>query len=353
LMGVIDLRSDTVTHPTLRMRKAMATASVGDDVLGEDPTVRRLEDRAAELLGKASGLFVASGTMANQLAAMTLCDWGQEVIVADTSHIFNLEVGAVAALHGLQVRPLATDRGVFSLDRLSAAIHSAALQNAATGLLCLENTADLNRGYAVSVEATQAMAKVAHDRGVPVFLDGARIFNAATALGTTAACLAAPVDAAMFCLTKGLACPVGSVLVGDAPFITAARRNRQRLGGGWRQAGVIAAAGLVALEEMIDRLADDHLLAQTLVKLLTDAGFALDPSDCETNILHVPVPDAMSATLFADSMRSRGVLVKVIGDGAVRMVLHKDIIEEDLDRVAAAATAAARESSPRTRRAIP
>lgn len=331
-----------MTLPTRGMRRAMMTAAVGDDVLGEDPSVRELEERAAELMGKEAGLFVASGTMANQLAAMTFCQRGDEVIVAEGSHIFNLEVGGLAALHGLQARPLPTSRGVFPLEALAEAMRPSALQVAGTRLLCLENTFDLNHGYTVSGDAMRAMARTAHARGIPVYLDGARIFNAASALQTSPADLAASVDAAMFCLSKGLACPVGSILVGETAFIAKARRNRQRLGGGWRQAGVLAAAGLVALAEMVGRVADDNHLARRLAESLARVGFELAPGDCETNIVFVPTPPGVPAVVFASRMASKGVRVKVIGTNSCRMVVHKDVSERDLKAIVRAAVAAIR-----------
>src|SRR3972149_6317815 len=255
----IDLRSDTVTTPTPRMREAIARAAVGDDVLGEDSTVRQLEERSAALLGKEEGLFVVSGTLANLLALATFCNRGQEVILADTSHIYNLEVAAISAVAGLQPRPLRAVAGNFDLDELADAIRPAALQVAATA-------------------AISKMAAVAVERGISIYMDGARVFNAAVALGVPAAVLVAPIDAAMFCLTKGLACPIGSVLVGTKAFISVARRFRQQLGGGWRQAGILAAAGLVALDEMIDRLSEDHARARRLAELLFTAGVWTNPA---------------------------------------------------------------------------
>lgn len=331
------MRSDTVTQPTAGMRQKMATADVGDDVLGEDPTVRKLERKAADLLGKEEGLFLVSGTMANQVAAATFCRHGAEVIAADTSHIYNLEVAGLAALFGLQVRPLHTQRGVFDREELAAAIRPGAIQVAATGLVCLENSFDLNRGYAVSVDAIAHMSDIAHGRGVPVFLDGARIFNAAHALGQSASRICAPVDAAMFCLSKGLSCPVGSILVSSREFITQARRIRQRQGGGWRQAGLLAAAGLVALDEMIERLGEDNTHARLLASMLASGGFPISSSDVDTNIVRLEMPVEVSSDAFALEMSRRGIRVKVISETAVRMVTHKDIDEAVIPNVADAA----------------
>lgn len=331
-MKLIDLRSDTVTRPTAQMRAAMAAAEVGDDVLGEDPTVRELEDRAAELLGKEAGLFVASGTMANQVAAMALCSRGSEVVVTETSHIYNLEVAALSALQGLQARPLPSVRGCISEPLLASAIRAPALQVASTGMVLLENSADLNRGWAVSPASLTAMAAVAHARGVPVYLDGARIFNTAVALRVPARDLARPADAVMFCLSKGLACPVGSLLVGETGFIAAARRHRQCMGGGWRQAGILAAAGLVALSTMIDRLSDDHERARRLARGMSELGFGTDPSLVDTNIVNVEMSAGRSAPAFAELMGREHVRVKVISDTAVRMVTHLDVQDGDIDR---------------------
>jgi len=317
----------------------MARAAVGDDVLDEDPTVQELEACSAALLGKEDALFLVSGTMANQVAVMCLCRHGQEIILPDASHIYNLEVGALATLAGVQARPLPAPRGVYAPDQLDGAIRAATLQEAESGLVCLENTFDLNRGLVVSPKDTDAMARQAKARDLPVYLDGARLFNAAVALGLPASRLVASVDAVAYCLSKGLACPIGAVLHGSRPFIAEARRARQRLGGGWRQAGVLAAAGLVALSEMIDRLANDHARAKRLAGLLAQLGFGIDPADVETNIQHVDLrPVRRSATAFASDMAERGVKVKVIAPQAIRMVTHKDVHDGDLERVAEAAS---------------
>ena len=330
----IDLRSDTVTTPTPRMREAIARAAVGDDVLGEDSTVRQLEERSAALLGKEEGLFVVSGTLANLLALATFCNRGQEVILADTSHIYNLEVAAISAVAGLQPRPLRAVAGNFDLDELADAIRPAALQVAATGLVCLEETFDLNQGLVVPPAAISKMAAVAVERGISVYMDGARVFNAAVALGVPAAVLVAPIDAAMFCLTKGLACPIGSVLVGTKAFISVARRFRQQLGGGWRQAGILAAAGLVALDEMIDRLSEDHARARRLAELLFTAGFGIDLSQVQSNIIRVDLsPLSLEGNMFARALAAQGIRVKVIGPSVVRMVTHKDISDVDVEEV--------------------
>ncbi|MEW6309114.1 MAG: GntG family PLP-dependent aldolase [Bacillota bacterium] len=331
---LIDLRSDTVTAPTPAMRAAMAEAVVGDDVLGEDPTVRLLEETVADLLGKEAGLFTTSGTMSNQIAVMCLCQRGDEVIVPETSHIFNLEVGGLAALSGVQVRPLSAPGGVYDPEALARAIRTAAIQTAPTTLVCTENSADLNRGFAVSTDQLSPVVRVCREHGLPIYLDGARIFNSAAALGVPAKTLAEPAVAVAVCLCKGLAAPVGSILAGDREFIATARRMRQRVGGGWRQAGVIAAAGLVAVTTMLERLTEDHQLARDLAAGLMELGIAVDPSPVHTNILTLDLSARrLSSQPFADAMKAAGVLVKPVGPMAVRMVTHKDVGKAELDPV--------------------
>ena len=257
-MELIDLRSDTVTKPTSAMRQAMATAEVGDDVYEEDPTVRRLEALGAEMIGKEAALFVPSGTMGNQIAAMTHLNRGDEVILEAESHIFYYEVGGLALLSGAQARPLPGRRGFMEPEQITHAIREENIHFPRTGLLCLENTHNRAGGAVLTPEQTKAMAEAGRQKGIPVHLDGARIFNAAIALGIDVRELTAPVDSVMFCLSKGLGAPVGSILAGSKCFITHARKNRKVLGGGLRQSGVLAAAGLIALEQMVERLAEDH-----------------------------------------------------------------------------------------------
>ena len=326
----IDLRSDTVTIPTEQMRDAMRNAIVGDDVLGEDPTVIKLEEMGAELFGKEKGLFVVSGTMANQVAIMTLCRRGDQIVVHNRSHIYNLEVGGLASTCGVQPRVLSAQMGCYDLAELEQEIHSPELQKAPTTLICLENTFDLNRGLVVPYEHLKQVSALAERRGVRVYLDGARIFNAAVALRTSVAHLGEGVDAVAACLSKGLGCPVGSLLFGQKDFIAEARRMRQRLGGGWRQAGVLAAAGIVGLEQMIDRLPEDHENARILAKGLIELGLGVDLSQVQSNIICINLePVGVDAGTFCNHLGRLGVKTKPIGPREVRMVTHKDFVTSD------------------------
>jgi threonine aldolase len=324
------------------MRAAMADAEVGDDVFGEDPTVRALEERSAGLLGKEEGLFVPSGTMANQLAVLCLSGRARAAIVLEHSHLYRMERAGAAALMGMPLLPVATSNGVFDERQLETSLERVApIQMPRLGVLCLEDTYDLNRGLVIPPADLDAMAKLGRNLQLPIFLDGARIFNAAVALGRPVAELTRSVDAAQFCLSKGLSSPVGSVLVGGRDFIAEARWLRQQMGGGWRQAGIIAAAGLVALDEMIPRLAEDHARAHRLGDLLADVGFHVEPSQIQTNIVRVGLgPVGLGADDFVARIATRGVLVKPIGPGTVRLVVHREISEHDLPTIAAAARAA-------------
>jgi threonine aldolase len=337
----LDLRSDTVTTPTARMRAAMAEAEVGDDVFGEDPTVRALEERSAGLLGKEDGLFVPSGTMANHLAILCLCGRGRAAIVLEHSHLNRMERAGAAVLMGVPLLAIATTDGVVDAAQVEDSLARVApIQMPKLGVLCLENTYDLNRGLVISPADTEAMSAVGRSLGVPTFLDGARIFNAFVALDEPLDSLARPVDAAQFCLSKGLSSPIGSVLVGDRDFIAEARWLRQQLGGGWRQAGVIAAAGLVALDEMIPRLAEDHANARGLGQLLGEVGLGVDHAQIQTNIVRVGVGEfGLTAEEFVGRMAARGVLVKPVGPGTVRLVVHREITPDDLAVIAKAAGA--------------
>jgi threonine aldolase len=337
-METIDLRSDTVTKPSLEMRRAMAEAEVGDDVFGEDPTINALERRAAELTGKEGAVFVASGTMGNVTAILTHTQRGDEVIVGSESHILLAEVGGTGALAGAVLRPLPNDaRGRLDPEQVAATVRGDNVHWPRTALVCLENTHNRCNGAALRRDDIAAVADVAHARGIPVHIDGARIFNAAVALNVPAAELAAPADTLTFCLSKGLAAPVGSLLCGSADFIARARRYRKMLGGGMRQAGILAAAGLVALESMIDRLAEDHEHARLLARDLAELpGIEVDPAQVETNILFFRVMNEPAAAL-SQRMAAAGVLANAAGPGAIRMVTHYGIerrhIEETLDRL--------------------
>ncbi|CAM5221512.1 L-allo-threonine aldolase [Castellaniella defragrans] len=324
------------------MRKAMLSAVVGDDVLGEDPSVNQLEEKSARLFGKEAGLLVASGTMGNQVAMMALSVPGDKIVVFAPSHMYNLECGGLAALSGVQVRPIQPTGAGARLDELEAAIRPRGVQYAHTGVLCLENTLDLNRGIPVSPETQQAMADVAHRHGAKVYLDGARIFNAAAALGRPLADFGRSVDCLQFCLNKGLSAPVGAVLVGDRAFIDRARRIRQRVGGAIRHIGYMAAAGIVALDEMIPRIAEDHENAARLREGLRAVDERLiDPDEgLFTNIIRLNVAaTGRSTDQVTDAMLKSGIRIKRVDASICRMVTHSGTRAEDVDAALAAARA--------------
>ncbi|MBX6350402.1 MAG: low-specificity L-threonine aldolase [Clostridia bacterium] len=333
-MARIDLRSDTVTQPTPEMRRAMAEAEVGDDVYGEDPTVHRLEEEAADRLGKEAALFVPSGTMGNQIAVLSHTERGDEVIVEAESHIYWYEVGAIAALSSAQPRTVVGRRGVFGPEELRAALRPANIHYPPTRLVCIENTHNRAGGTVWTEDETERLARAAHEEGLRVHLDGARIFNAAVALGTTAARLAAPADSVMFCLSKGLAAPVGSLVCGTREFIARARRYRKMLGGGMRQAGVLAAAGLVALRTMVDRLAEDHENARRLAEgLAAIPGFSVDLETVVTNMVAVDVAGTgVPAEELVRRMAEEGVLANATGPYRIRFVTHKDVARSDIPK---------------------
>ena len=331
--AAIDLRSDTVTQPTAAMRRAMTEAVVGDDVFGEDPTINALEEEAAQRLGKEAALFVASGTMGNLVALLTHCEAGDEVLVGDQAHIFQREVGAAARVAGLMISTLPNESdGGFDPEHVRQMVRGSDLHEPRTRLLTLENTHNYLGGVVLSVARTRALADVAQEMGLRTHLDGARIFNAAMAEDVSAAELAASCDSVGFCLSKGLAAPVGSLLCGEALFIERARKYRKMLGGGMRQAGVLAAAGLVALREMVSRLAADHVNARRLARGFAELGLPVDVESVQTNIVVVPVPGGDGRT-FQRALADRGVLATVISGGRVRFVTHYGIEERDVDEV--------------------
>lgn len=345
---IIDLRSDTVTLPTPEMRRAMAEAEVGDDLFGEDPTVNRLERMAAERMGKEAAVFVASGTMGNLVSLLAWCRRGDEAIVGSEAHVLHYEVAGAAGLGGIQLRPVRNDdRGMMDPGEIEATIRGENIHFPRTALVCIENTHNRCGGAALTPEDTAAIADVAHRHGIPVHLDGARIFNAAVALGVPVTDLTKDVDSVSFCLSKGLSAPVGSLVCGSADFVARARKMRKMVGGGMRQAGVIAAAGIVALEAMVDRLAEDHENARLLAEgLASIPGIVIDPTKVQTNIVIFEVASTNWAD-FARRLRERGVLTTAIGYGRLRMNTHYGItradIEEALERIrAVAGTAAAR-----------
>ncbi len=331
-MEVIDLRSDTVTKPTEEMRKAMAAAEVGDDVYGEDPTVLKLETIGAKMVGKEAALFVTSGTMGNQVAAMTHLTRGEEVILEAESHIFYYEAGGLALLAGAQTRTIQGEKGFIQPELIAQAIREDNIHFPRTGLLCIENTHNRAGGTVLTPAQIGAMAQVAHDQGIPVHLDGARIFNAAIALGIDVRELTAPVDSVMFCLSKGLSAPVGSLLAGKKEFIAKARKNRKILGGGLRQAGILAAAGIIALEKMVDRLAEDHYRARILAEDLANIpGLTIDPARFPTNILICSVAKLrISAQRFSALLAQHGILANPTSPTEIRFVTHKDVTEEQI-----------------------
>jgi len=333
-MKIIDLRSDTVTQPTPAMREAMYRAEVGDDVFGEDPTVNRLERMAADRLGKEAALFVASGTMGNLVALLTHCGRGDEVILGDRCHTFLFEQGGMAALGGITPRPIPNQPdGTLRLEDVVGAIRADNLHFPRTRLVCLENTHNMCNGTPLTGEYTAQVAHLAHNHGLRVHLDGARIFNAAVALGVDVRELVREVDSVMFCLSKGLCAPVGSLLCGSADFIAEARRARKVVGGGMRQAGVLAAAGLVALEQMTDRLAEDHARAKRLVEgLARIPGVEVTP--VTTNILYFRLTEGVSKTPeeVVEALAERGVRVLGLEDGRFRAVTHYWISDEDIER---------------------
>jgi threonine aldolase len=341
---VIDLRSDTVTVPSEGMRRAIAEAEVGDDVFGEDPTVRQLEAIAAERAGKEAAVYVPSGTMANLVAVMTHCQRGDEIIAGNEAHVLQYEVGGAAGVAAAQIRTVQNGpHGEMDVHQVESLMRGENVHMPRTALLWIENTHNRCGGAVTSAEQTQALADIARRHGARVHIDGARIFNAALALETTVAALADPADSISFCLSKGLGAPVGSVLCGDGDFIRRARKNRKMLGGGMRQAGIIAAAGVYALSCMVDRLAEDHANAKLLARGLASLPMVeLDPESVETNIVIFRVDDSIG---FMRSLKRAGVLCTSPGPGRVRMVTHFGIdsadIEEALERTRHAVAALA------------
>lgn len=337
---LIDLRSDTVTLPTPAMREAMYHAELGDDVFGEDPTINRLQALAAEKLGKEAALFVPSGSMGNTVAQLTHAGRGQAIIVGDESHVYRYEAGAASTLGGCSMRVVPTlPNGMLDLEKVAAQITDESNAHvAATALVCIENTHNRLGGAVLSVEQIEAVAQLAHAHNVAVHMDGARIFHAAIALGVPVSELARSVDSVMFCLSKGLSAPVGSLVVGSQEFIRRAHRIRKLLGGGMRQAGVLAAAGIVALEQMVDRLAEDHANCQQLAQGLADyPQVVIDPERTVTNILVFSLQNAQQqpyslaeTNRFLERARDHGVLMIHMGGGIIRAVTHYGIEKEHI-----------------------
>lgn len=334
-MKSIDLRSDTVTLPTPKMREAIYEAEVGDDVFSEDPTVNRFEQMAAERVGKEAALFVASGTMGNLVCTLTHCARGEEVILGDKTHMFLNEAGGMSALGGIHPHTVANQSdGTMRLEDIEGAIRGSNLHFPRTRLICLENTHNRCNGAALPPEYMDSVAALAKRYGLSLHLDGARVFNAAVALGVDVKELTRSVDSVSFCLSKGLSAPVGSAVCGSSGFIAEARRTRKVLGGGMRQAGIIAAAGIVALEQMVERLKEDHANARRLAEGIAEIeGLSIDAAVVQTNILYFDlVGDRMDVDTFVTRLDKKGVrLLHTGGPHRCRIVTHYGIEAEDID----------------------
>jgi threonine aldolase len=336
-VDVIDLRSDTVTQPTEEMRAAMAAAPVGDDVFGEDPTVNALEALAAEMVGKEAAVFVPSGTMGNLIAVMAHTQKGDAVILESESHTYRFEVGGAAAVAGVLPLPVEGVRGYITPDMLRGAVRGPNIHVAPARLLCLENTHNRSGGTPFGPGEMDAVTGAARELGLAVHLDGARIFNAAVAFSAPATALTRGVDSVMFCVSKALSAPVGSLVCGSRSFVERARRFRKMVGGGMRQAGIIAAAGIVALRTMVDRLADDHANARRLgEELAALPGLRVDPEQVRTNMVVVELRPPLVAVEVAERLRGEGVLVSQMGPAVFRLVTHRHITPEMIRAAVAA-----------------
>src|SRR5512138_2518916 len=339
-MEYVDLRSDTVTKPTPEMREAMAEAEVGDDVYRDDPTVNRLEELAASMLGKEAALFVPSGTMGNLIALLVHCQRGDEAIVGDKSHIYLNEAGGMSALGGIQPCPVPNQKdGTLALDDILASIRTEDVHHPITRLICLENTQNVCGGVPLTLEYTRQVGELAHRNHLSLHIDGARIFNAAVAQNITARELVEPADSVMFCLSKGLAAPIGSMLVGTGKFIARARHLRKMLGGGMRQVGILAAAGIISLERMTKRLGEDHARAKKLADgLRAVPGLVVDAGSPYTNMVYMDLSDEVQLNTWqiVEQMKKQGVLVDPENPRRFRLVTHYWI---DDDAVAEAVAA--------------
>lgn len=332
-----DFRSDTVTTPTPAMRRAMADAVVGDDVLREDPTLQRLEELAAGLLGKEAALFVPTGTMANQIGVKLFTKPGDEILAEENCHILNYEAGAIGMISGVVARPIPTERGIFTAQDVERRIRGVDVHASRTALICVENTHNLAGGVPWTLTELDAVRAVASARGIPLLMDGARLFNACAAEGVAAAAYAARADLAWFALSKGLSAPVGSVLCGTRAAIEECRRIRKQLGGGMRQAGVLAACGLVALETMRERLVEDHARARRLAEGIAPLpGVMLDPASVRTNIVMIPLRETIAARVAERLAREFGVLVVAMGAARIRLVTHREVDDSHVARAIAA-----------------
>ena len=331
---MIDLRSDTFTQPTKSMRDAMATAEVGDDVFQEDPTVQKLEALSAEKTGKKSALFVPSGTMGNLISVLSHCSRGDEILLGDRCHISLYEVGGISALGGIHPRTLPNNcDGTISLDLLEKGIRQSDIHSPTTRLICLENTHNFCQGSPLGPDYMSFVGDLAKNYGLKIHLDGARVFNAATALKVPVSKLTEEVDSVMFCLSKGLSAPVGSLVCGSSEFIDKARKMRKMVGGGMRQAGHLAAAGLVALQELVERLREDHkntkLLAEGIVHL---DGIELDETQVKTNILFFKLT-GMEGTKFLSELEKHQIKILMTGKGTFRAVIHREVSKKQVETV--------------------
>lgn len=332
-MRCVDLRSDTITKPTLEMRNYMIKAEVGDDVYGEDPTIKQLEEKAANIMGKEAALFVTSGTMGNQIAVLCHTQRGEAIILEKKSHIYNYEVGGIALLSSVIPHLIDGKDGKIAPKDLKDAIKDPDIHYAHQSLLCLENTHNMAGGIVSTASEIKELSQIAHDKGLNVHLDGARIFNAATYLNVPVSELAQSVDSVMFCLSKGLGAPVGSMLVGNKDFIEKARKYRKLLGGGIRQGGILAAAGLYALENNMDKLKIDHQNAKKLAEGINELkDLKVDIENAHTNIIMVDIlKDDLCSKDLVDSLKAKGVLTSAITDKRIRLVTNLDVSEKDID----------------------
>lgn len=342
----INLRSDTVTLPSPDMRKAMHEAELGDDYYRADPTVNRLEQRTAEIFGKEAALFVTSGTMGNLTSVLSLTSRGDSIVAEENSHLFLNEAGNLAVVGGITVRCVRGNDGTPILEEIEKAIFPRnRVLHPPTSVITIENTHNLAGGTCISLQATREIAKLARSHGLTMHIDGARIFNAAVALGVSAAELAEPADTITFCLSKGLGCPAGSLVVGAKTTIEKARHYRQMLGGALRQAGVLAAAGLYALDNMLERLSEDHLNAQLLGKRLQEALLPVDGASIETNMVYLRLPTQdFDPSRFLDLLAERGVTINPPRAGRVRFVTHCDVSRTDIETAAAHVVSAFRDA---------
>lgn len=339
-MEYVDLRSDTVTKPTPEMREAMAEAEVGDDVFGDDPTVNHLEELASGMLGKEAALFVPSGTMGNLIALLVHCQRGDEVIVGNKSHIYLNEAGGMSALGGIQPCPVQNQSdGALALDDILASIRTEDVHHPITRLICIENTQNVCGGIPLSAEYTHQVGELAHANNLLLHIDGARIFNAATSQNVPVQKLVEPADSVMFCLSKGLASPIGSLVLGTRKFIARARHIRKMLGGGMRQVGIVAAAGIVSLEQMTKRLGDDHARAKKIAEGLRQVkGLNVDPHSPYTNMVYLDISDEAGKNLFqiGEQLKNLGILVDADNAKRLRLVTHYWVDDAAVDRTVSA-----------------